>query len=261
MTGVFPGALVGVPWLHATCGVCEFCRSERENLCLAKEFTGYSVDGGYAEAVVARAGYALPLPAGDPAHWAPFLCAGIIGFRALKLALPRARGRIGFFGFGGSAHLALQLASRMGFSTVAYSRTPDHLALAERLGASEVVRTGVPSAPAEPTLDAAVVFAPRGEVVVDALRATKKGGTVSVAAIHLSPIPTLDYDHVLFGERRLVSVEANTREDAREFLELANLYHLESTVTERPLRQANAALLDLKQGRVTGAVVLDCTSP
>jgi alcohol dehydrogenase, propanol-preferring len=256
---VTEGDRVGVPWLHATCGRCEYCTTGRENLCAEKLFTGYTRDGGYAPFVVGQDGYVLRLPPGDGARWAPFLCAGIIGYRALKTALPRPGGRIGFFGFGGSAHLALQLAARLGFETVAYSRSPAHLDLARRLGASETVLTASDRDPARrPTLDGAVVFAPAGAVVVQALREVKKGGTLAIAAIHLSPIPSIDYDHDLFGERTIVGVEANTRADAREFLDLAVRLRLESTVTTRPLADANQALTDLKHGDVVGALVLDC---
>jgi len=254
------GDRVGVPWLRSTCGRCEYCRSGRENLCPHKSFTGYTEDGGYAEALTVGEGYAFRLPEGDPAPLAPLLCAGIVGYRALKLALPRPGGRIGFFGFGGSAHLTLQLAAKLGYETVAYSRNPAHRRLASRLGASETVATdeGAPPGSA-PSLDAAVVFAPSGEVVAQALAALKKGGTVAVSSIHSSPLPSMDYDRLIFGERRLVGVEANTREDAREFLDLAFRLRLESVVTERVLLEANAALADLKHGIVDGAVVLDPT--
>ncbi len=256
------GDWVGIPWLHRTCGRCEYCLTGRENLCVAKVFTGYSVDGGYAQYAVGDEAYVFPLPPpSDPFRIAPYLCAGVIGYRALKLALPRPGGRIGFFGFGGSAHLALQLAARLGYETVAYSRNPDHLALAAELGAAESVLTSKPRIAAPtPNLDSAVVFAPVGEVVVDALRELKKGGTLSIAAIHLTPLPSIDYDGLLFGERKIVSVEANTRADAREFLELAFRLRLETRVSVRPLREANEALADLKHGRVTGAAVLDCAA-
>ncbi len=256
------GDRVGVPWLHRTCGRCEYCASGRENLCDRKEFTGYSVNGGYATHVLAEEGYALRLPAGDAIRWAPFLCAGIIGYRALKAALPRPGGRIGFFGFGGSAHLTLQLAARQGFETVAYTRDRAHFEHAQRLGASEVVLADAARPPDRPaSLDGAVVFAPAGEVVIQALRELRKGGTVAIAAIHMSTIPPIDYDRWLFGERRIVSVEANTRADAREFLDLATRLHLESTVALRPLAEANEALADLKHDRVVGALVLDCAGP
>ncbi len=254
------GEVVGIPWLHHTCGRCEFCMTSRENLCENKVFTGYTVNGGYAQYAVGEDGYVLRLPPGDATRLAPFLCAGIIGYRALKVALPRPGGRIGFFGFGGSAHLTLQLASKLGYETVAYSRNPAHLKLAEELGASQsVLTTEKSSSTSKPSLDSAVVFAPIGDVVVQALRELKKGGCLSIAAIHMSPIPAIDYDRHLFGERKVVSVEANTRSDAREFLDLASRLKLESTVTVRPLGEANEALRDLKMGRLVGAVVLDCT--
>jgi len=255
------GDFVGIPWLHHTCGRCEYCTTGRENLCSEKVYTGYSVNGGYAEYALGEEGYTFSLPSTEAARFAPFLCAGIIGYRALKVALPRPGGRIGFFGFGGSAHLTLQLASRLGYETVAYSRNPEHLKLAKQVGAAESVLTSDPrSSDSAPRLDSAVVFAPTGEVVVQALRELKKGGTLSIAAIHMSPIPAIDYDRYLFGERKIVSVEANTRADAREFLDLAYRLRLESTVQLRPLKEANEALADLKGGRLTGAAVLDCAS-
>ncbi len=253
------GDLVGIPWLHHTCGRCEYCLTGRENLCENKVFTGYSVNGGYAEYAVGEEAYIFPLPPGDPARMAPFLCAGIIGYRALKVALPRPGGRIGFFGFGGSAHLALQLASKMGYETVAYSRNDSHLTLARHLGAADtVLTTSERPAGMKPTLDSAIVFAPAGEVVLQALRELKKGGIVSIAGIHMSPIPSIDYDRYLFGERKILSVEANTRADAREFLTLAHRLQLESAVSVRPLSQANEALRDLMADRIDGAAVLDC---
>jgi alcohol dehydrogenase, propanol-preferring len=255
------GERVGIPWLHSTCGRCEYCRSGRENLCERKQLTGYTVDGGYAQYAIGEEGYVFPLPNTDASQLAPLLCAGIIGFRAVKLALPRPGGRIGFFGFGGSAHLALQIAVHWGYETYAYSRTPAHLELAKRLGATEAVLFPDPAArPRPPHLDGAVVFSPAGETVLGALAELKKGGRLSIAAIHLSPIPTLEYDRLLFGERSIASVEANTREDAREFLELAGLFQLTSTVSNRPLAAANEALRELKEGKVSGALVLDCSA-
>ncbi len=255
------GDRVGVPWLHRTCGRCEFCATGRENLCDRKEFTGYSVDGGYATHVLGEEGFVVRLPPGDASRLAPYLCAGIIGYRALKLARPPPGGRVGFFGFGGSAHLTMQLAARQGYDTVAYSRDDAHLELARRLGVSEAVLTDAKALDGRtPSLDAAIVFAPAGEVVLQALREAKKGATVSIAAIHMTAIPPIDYDRWLFGERRLVSVEANTRADAAEFLALAGRLHLDSTVRLRPLAEANEALDDLQQDRVVGTVVLDCAS-
>ncbi len=255
------GDRVGVPWLHWTCGRCEYCRTGRENLCEEKTFTGYGENGGYAPFVVGKEDYVLPLPPeGDSAGWAPFLCAGLIGYRALKTAMPRFGGRIGFFGFGGSAHLTLQLASRLGYETVAYSRTSAHLALAKSLGATETVLTTEPRSSPSPPLDSAIVFAPAGSVVIDALKEVRKGGTVAIAGIHMSPIPSIDYDRLLFGERRIASVEANTRADAREFLDLSAHLPLKSTVEPRPLAKANEALADLKSGRIDGVLVLDVRS-
>lgn len=255
------GDQVGIPWLHHTCDRCEFCITGRENLCENKVYTGYTVNGGYSQYAIGEEGYVFRiLKQSNAAKMAPFLCAGIIGYRAFKVALPRPGGRIGFFGFGGSAHLTLQLASKLGYETVAFSRNLSHLKLAEELGASELVLTDGDASlqKFENTLDSAIVFAPAGEVALQALRVLKKGGILSIAAIHMSPIPQIDYDRYLFGERKIMSVEANTRADAREFLDLAERLRLESTVTVRKLKEANEALLDLKKGKVIGAFVLDC---
>jgi alcohol dehydrogenase, propanol-preferring len=255
------GDKVGVPWLHSTCGRCEYCLTGRENLCDNKVFTGYTVNGGYAEFAIGREGYAFKLAKQTTsAEFAPFMCAGIIGYRALKLALPAPGGRIGFFGFGGSAHITLQLASKLGYATIAYSRNPSHLELAKELGASETVLTKSVDSNRARTLDGAVVFAPVGSVVIEALKELKKGGTVSVASIHSTPIPQIDYDRDLFGERKITSVESNTRSDAREFLELAVRLNLTTRVTIRKLAEANDALIDLKKGNIDGAFVLDCSS-
>jgi propanol-preferring alcohol dehydrogenase len=259
------GDTVGVPWLHHTCGRCEYCTSGRENLCDSKVYTGYTVDGGYAQSVLGEESFVLKLPEGvDARQEAPFLCAGIIGYRAFKLCRPRPGGRIGFFGFGGSAHLILQLASKLGYETIAYSRNPSHLELAKSLGAVDTVLTDQvyqrSYQSSKPDLDAAIVFAPAGYVALEALRKLKKDGCVSIAAIHMSPIPEIDYDKYFFGERKIVSVEANTRTDAREFLELATRLKVKSKTTVMNLAQANKALSDLKSGRATGALVLDCES-
>jgi alcohol dehydrogenase, propanol-preferring len=252
---------VGVPWLHSTCGKCEFCVSGRENLCNNKVYTGYTINGGYAEYMTGKEGFVFKLPIKDDnAKLAPLLCAGIIGYRALKAALPRPGARIGFFGFGASAHITLQLASRLGFETIAYSRNPLHIELALNLGATEAKLSEEEPKESTPTLDAALVFAPVGSVVLQALKDTKKGGTVSIAAIHMTPIPQIDYDRYLYGEKKITSVESNTREDALEFLALADRLGLKGTVTLRSLKEANEALIDLKHGRVVGAVVLDCSS-
>lgn len=254
------GDLVGVPWLHETCGRCEFCLSGRENLCDHKTFTGYNVNGGYAEYVTAKEGYVFPLPNADPVVLAPLLCAGIIGYRALKSCLPRPGGSIGFFGFGGSAHLTLQLAAKLGYETTAYSRSASHLDLAKKLGATRTVQSNSDEAVIRPSLDSAIVFAPVGQVALQALKNVKKGGIVCIAAIHMTNIPEIDYDRYLFGERKIQSVEANTRADAREFLDLAMRLRLQSRANERKLERANEALNELKSGNVDGAIVLNCKS-
>lgn len=251
------GDLVGIPWLHETCGRCDYCVSGRENLCDYKTFTGYSVNGGYAEYVTAKEEFIFSLPGGDPVELAPLMCAGIIGYRALKLSLPRPGGSVGFFGFGGSAHLTLQLASKLGYETIVHSRSPAHLNLANELGAAKTVLTESVESVARPSLDSAIVFAPVGHVVINALKNVKKGGSISIAAIHMTNIPEIDYDRYLFGERKILSVEANTRADAREFLDLAMRLKLHSIVSKRRLQDANEALAELKSGKVDGALVLD----
>ena len=252
------GERIGIPWLHQTCGRCEYCLSSRENLCDNKVYTGYTVSGGYSQFALGREDFVFKLPQDrDPEKMAPLLCAGIIGYRALTVSRPKPGGVIGFFGFGASAHLTLQMASKLGFETVAYSRNPSHLELARDLGASRTVL--VPQAESEaPSLDSAIVFAPSGLVVLQALRELKKGGVLAIPAVHMDNIPEIDYDKYFFGERKIMSVESNTREDAKEFLELAQRLELESTTTSRKLEEANEALIDLKHGRVSEAFVLDC---
>jgi propanol-preferring alcohol dehydrogenase len=253
------GDRVGVPWLHQTCGKCEYCITERENLCENKIFTGYTVNGGYAQYTTGVEGFVFRLPQNvDPKEHAPLLCAGIIGYRAFKLCATRPGGRIGFFGFGGSAHLILQLASKMGFETVAVSRNLAHIELAKELGASETVYTKEAQGKVKPSLDSAIVFAPAGSVILEALPYLKKGGTLAIASIHMDELPRIDYDRLLFGERKITSAEANTREDAREFLELAGRLGVRSTVSVMELERANEALSDLKHGKVSGALVLAC---
>ena len=265
------GDRVGVPWLHSTCGVCEYCVSGRENLCAKKRYTGYTVDGGYAQFVVGKEAFILSLDetkrqAREPAEAiSPLLCAGIIGYRAFKLGSTKPGGRIALFGFGGSAHLTLQVAAKMGFETVVVSRSSHHLDLAKRLGASEThqaesetPRRGRHTGhlPTGKPVDTALVFAPSGAVVRDALSSVKPGGTVVVAGIYLDELPPLDYDKHLFHEKRLLSVEANTRDDAHEFLRLSDRLRLKSVVSVRRLSSANEALLELKRGKVDGALVL-----
>ena len=249
-----PGDRVGVAWLGRTCGRCRFCRRGAENLCEAALFTGWDLDGGYAEAVVVDEAYAYRLPDGiDDAEAAPLLCAGIIGYRALRRADLPPGGRLGIYGFGGSAHLTAQVAVAQGAEVFVVTRSAEARRLAARLGAAWV-GSGDDAPPAR--LDAALVFAPAGEVVTAALRALDRGGTAVVAGIHLSTIPALDYQRELFGERQLRSVTANTRRDGEEFLTLAGRLPVVATTASYPLGRADVALADLAADRVTGAAVL-----
>ncbi len=249
------GDRVGVAWLHASCGRCRFCRRGAENLCLAPRFTGWDVDGGYQEATVAPADFVYPLPGTlDAATLAPLLCAGIIGYRAYARSGVRPGGRLGLFGFGGSAHIVIQIALHHDVQVFVFSRGAGHQALAREMGATWVGATE--DEPPEP-LDAAILFAPAGEIVLPALEALDRGGTLAVAGIHLSEIPPLDYARHLFQERTLRSVTANTREDGRALLELARQVPLTTHTVPYPLERAGDALVDLKQDRIRGAAVLD----
>ncbi|HEX7126971.1 MAG TPA: zinc-dependent alcohol dehydrogenase family protein [Thermodesulfobacteriota bacterium] len=254
-SGLAAGDRVGIPWLRWTCGRCRFCRSGRENLCPDARFTGFHADGGYADYATVPAAFALPLPAAlAPVDAAPLLCAGVIGFRALRLSGIRPGGRLGLYGFGAAAHLAVQVASHWGCETFVFTRSGEHAALARSLGAAWAGRSDeTPPAP----LDAAVVFAPAGAVVPHALRALDRGGTVAIAGIHMTPIPSLDYDRDLFLERVLRSVTANTREDAREFLRLAAEIPVRTAVERVPFDRAREALVRLARGEVQGAAVLE----
>ena len=248
------GQLVGVPWLRYTCGICNYCRRGSENLCLSSLYTGWDRDGGYAEYVVAPADYALALPTGYTAtQLAPLLCAGIIGFRALKRAALPPGGRLGLYGFGGSAHLVAQVALHLGATLHVMTRGQEARDLALELGAASA--QGAYDPPPEP-LDAAIVFAPVGDMVPTALEALDRGGTLALAGIHMSDTPALNYQRHLFHEKNIHSVEANTRADAREFLNFADEYELQIETTEYPLDQALTALRDLKAGRFAGAAVL-----
>lgn len=250
------GDRVGIAWLRGTCGRCRFCRRGAENLCLAPRFTGWDADGGYAEYAVVDEAYAYRLPgAFDDETAAPLLCAGIIGFRALRRAELPPGGRLGVYGFGASAHLAAQVALAQGATVHVLTRSPAARRLALELGAASAGDTF--DAPPEP-LDAAIVFAPAGEIVPAALAAVDRGGTVAVAGIHLSDIPPMRYADHLFQERQLRSVTANTREDGAAFLATAARIRLRVETTPYPLDQADRALRDLAADRVTGAAVLRC---
>jgi propanol-preferring alcohol dehydrogenase len=254
-TGRFAvGDRVGIPWLRFTCGRCRWCRVGRENLCPEAAFTGWDADGGYAEVAVVPEAYAYRMPDGlDDANAAPLLCAGIVGYRALRRAELPPGGRLGIYGFGASAHLVAQVAIAQGATVHVLTRSPEARELALGLGATSAGPAD--AAPPEP-LDAAVLFAPVGELVPVAMRALDAGGTLAVAGIHLSDIPVLDYQRELFRERQLRSVTANTRADGEEFLRLAAALEVRPTVTPRPLAEADRALADLAADRVTGAAVL-----
>jgi propanol-preferring alcohol dehydrogenase len=248
-----PGDRVGVPWLGWTCGICEYCRSGRENLCDRARFTGYHRDGGYAEFTVADARYCFPLPNRyDHVHSAPLLCAGLIGHRALRAA--GDAGRLGLYGFGAAAHLVAQVAQHEGRRVFAFTREADHQGqeFARRLGA-EWAGASTEAAP-EP-LDAAIIFAPVGQLVPVALRAVVKGGIVVCAGIHMSPIPSFPYE-ILWGERSIRSVANLTRRDAEEFLGIATSVPLQVEAEALPLTEANRGLERLAAGRIRGAAVL-----
>jgi len=249
-----PGDRVGIAWLRGTCGVCELCRADHENLCERAEFTGYHADGGYADyAIVAeRFAYAIPPVFGD-AEAAPLLCAGIIGYRALKLSDVGPGGRLGIWGFGASAHVTLQVARARGMEVFVCTREESHRTLARRLGAAWVggVRDAMPA-----KMNGAILFAPAGELVPVALGSLARGGTLALAGIHMSPVPSLDYARDLFYERTIRSVTANTRADGKELLAEAARIPIRTATTTFPLEDANRALALLKRGGFAGAGVL-----
>jgi alcohol dehydrogenase, propanol-preferring len=248
------GSRVGVSWLGGTDGTCTYCQRGRENLCDRPTFTGYTVPGGYAERAVARADFVFPLPAAlDDLHAAPLLCAGIIGFRSLRVAGVEHGERVGLFGFGASAHLAIAVLRAWKCEVYVSTRGASHQKLAESLGATWV-GSEVEKPPVE--LDRAVTFAPSGDVVIAALGSLRKGGVVAINAIHLDRIPEFDYDRLLWGERQIRSVTNMTRADARDFLQLAAQIGLRSEVTVFPLDHANEALLAVKNDSIDGAAVI-----
>jgi propanol-preferring alcohol dehydrogenase len=249
------GDRIGIAWLRSTCGRCRFCRRGNENLCLYPRFTGWDADGGYAEYAVVdeRYAYALPESFAD-AEAAPLLCAGIIGFRALRRAAVPRGGRLGIYGFGASAHLAAQVAVAEGVTVHVMTRSADARRLALELGAASAGDTF--EAPPE-LLDSAVIFAPAGEVVPTALEALDRGGTLAIAGIYLSDIPPLHYADQLFQERQLRSVTANTRRDGEEFLAIASRIAIRVEVKPYPLEHADVALRDLAHDRLTGAAVIE----
>lgn len=252
-----PGQRAGIAWLRNTCGTCQFCRAERENLCAQPQFTGYHADGGYAEYAVVPEEYAYEIPdAFADVDAAPLLCAGIIGYRALKRCELPPGGTLALYGFGSSAHVVLQIARHRGCDVYVVSRAPAHLELARALGAKWV---GLDAREMPVRVNSAILFAPAGGLVPVALEKLEKGGTLALAGIYVSAIPTLDYEKHLFYERNVRSVTANTRADGRELLAEAAEIPIRPHVTTYPLAEANRALQDLKANRISGTGVLMVT--
>ncbi len=253
VSGPDTGTVVGVPWLNWTCGQCRYCRSGRENLCERIRFTGYSVDGGYAGYTVVPSEFCYPLPGGqDPVETAPLLCAGVIGYRALKLSKVRPGQKLGLYGFGASAHICLQIARHWSCGTAVFTRADKHKELARELGADWVGEAD--DDPPWP-LDSSIIFAPAGGIVPKALGSLDRGGTLALGGIHMSPIPEMPYD-LIYHERTVRSVANSTRTDVRELLKLADQIPLKTSVEVFPLEQANEALLQVKLSHARAAAVL-----
>ncbi len=251
---VRPGQRVGVAWLHDTCGGCRFCDDGNENLCTDARFTGFHVNGGYAEAMVAPADHVYPIPEGfGDLQAAPLLCAGIIGYRALRLCAVRPGQRLGLYGFGASAHVAIQVARHWGCEVHVFTRGASHREHARSLGASWVGQAGEPS---PGLLDAAINFSPAGRLTLDALERMQRGGTVALAGIYVDEIPALDYQRHLYFEKSVRSVTASTRRDGLELMELAAEIPIHTDVTTWPLDQVNDALRAVKHSRIDGAAVI-----
>jgi alcohol dehydrogenase, propanol-preferring len=248
------GSRAGVSWLGGVDGSCPSCRKGLENLCDDPVFTGYTVDGGYAEYAAARADFVFPLPEElDDTHAAPLLCAGIIGFRSIRVAGVERGERVGLFGFGASAHLAISVLRAWNCEVYVSTRGKSHRCLADSLGANWI---GSEREKPPVELDRAITFAPSGDVVVAALGSLRKGGVVAINAIHLDRMPEFDYDKLLWGERQIRSVTNMTREDARDFLQIAADIDLRPKVTTFPLEQANEALAAVKNDAIDGAAVI-----
>jgi propanol-preferring alcohol dehydrogenase len=248
------GQRVGAAWLRSTCSTCRFCLSGRENLCESARFNGYHADGGYAEYMVVGEKYAYAVPDGfSDEEAAPLMCAGIVGYRSLVLSEIGRGGVLGLYGFGGSAHIAIQVAKHRGAKVFVFTRSAKHQQLARELGA-DWVGTAKDEPPAK--LTNAILFAPVGSLYIDALRVMDRGGTVASAGIHMSPIPELDYDRYLYHERKMLSVANATRRDGEELLRLAEEVPIRTTVQTYPLKAANEALRDLKAGQLSAAAVL-----
>ena len=248
------GQRVGVPWLYRTCGECDFCQRGLENLCQDARFTGLHADGGYAEAMVVSEDFAYPIPEGfSDIAAAPLLCAGIIGYRALRLSQVQPGQRLGMYGFGGSAHVTIQVARHWGCEVYAFTRSEGHRRLARELGAVWV--GGAEDTPPA-KMHGSIIFAPAGPLVLDALRVLDRGGTVALAGVTMTPIPEIDYDELLYWERGIRSVANFTRQDARELLEVAAEIPIHTTVQTFPLEEANDVLLALKRSEIDGTAVL-----
>ena len=248
------GDRVGVAWLHSACGACRFCRSGRENLCESARFTGYHLDGGYAEYMVVpdKFAYVVPGVFGNE-EAAPLMCAGIVGYRSLKLSRIQPGGKLGLYGFGASAHVAIQIARHWGCRVYVFTRSDEHRRLAKKLGASW---TGLAQEDPPAKLDAAIIFAPAGELYLEALRVLDRGGSVVSAGIYMSPIPGIDYNRLLYQERTMTSVANATREDGEELLKVAAAIPIRTAIHVFRLEEANEALRRLRVGKVTGAAVL-----
>ena len=248
------GDRVGVPWLYSTCGKCDFCRRGLENLCENARFTGYHVDGGYAQYVVVPEAFAYRLPQGfSDVEATPLLCGGVIGYRALKLSEVRPGERLGLYGFGSSAHMVIQIARHWGCEVYVFTRSEEHRRHALELGAAWV--GGAKDTPPH-KLDSSIIFAPAGWIVPEALRVLRKGGTLALAGIHMTPIPEMDYDTLLYHERTVRSVANSTRQDVVELLRLAETMRIRTDVQVFPLEEANHVLQLLKRAEIRGTAVL-----
>ncbi len=248
------GERVGVPWVHKTCGTCSFCKSGNENLCESAEFTGYHVDGGYAEMMVSEEDFTYLIPENFSDEEAtPLLCAGIIGYRALRLSDLKKGEKLGLFGFGASAHMVIQVAKHWKCEIFVFTRSEEHRRLAKKLGA---IWTGKAESEPPTKLDRAISFAPVGKVILAALHHLRKGGTLAINAIYLDKIPEMEYNEHLYYEKTIRSVASSTRKDAEEFLHLAGEIPIRSEVEIFPLKDANKALQLLKESRINGAGVL-----
>ncbi len=247
------GDRVGVPWLHSTCGRCDYCKRGLENLCDEARFTGLHVDGGYAEFTVAPAEFAYPIPGSFPdLQAAPLLCAGIIGYRALRLSAIQPGRRLGLYGFGASAHVTIQIARHRGFEVYVFTRSKEHRKHALQLGAAWA---GAAEEKPPNLVDSSIIFAPAGALVPHALKVLRKGGTLALAGIYMSAVPQMEYD-LLYGERTIRSVANSTRQDAEELLQLATEIPIHTEIETSPLSEANHVLERLKKAEIRGAAVL-----